>query len=122
MTGIKDFDKVLRTERKARISGEEVDVTKIPSRVTLEMARLNDSSEELNSEEGFYKSIDLVAQACKPSNPKITTEWLLDNTDFETLMDFMDYVLDPVKQRTEKAEQEALKNMTARAGKGKKKR
>lgn len=99
---IKNFDQVIREERKARIAGEEVDVTKIPSRVTLEMAKLNDDAKELNSEEGFYKSVDLVARACQPSNPTITADWLLDNTDFETLMEFMEWVIEPVKQRTEK--------------------
>ena len=98
----KDFDKVIRPERKARIAGEDVDVSKIPSRVTLEIAKLNDDVKELNSEQGFYKSVDLVAKACQPSNSKITANWLLDNTDFETLMEFMDWVLEPVKQRTEK--------------------
>ena len=109
----KDFDKVIRPERKARIAGEDVDVSKIPSRVTLEMAKLSDDAKELNSEEGFYKSVDLVAKACAPSNPKITAEWLLDYTDFIELMEFMDWVLEPVKKRTEETE----KNMKARAGK-----
>lgn len=120
MSGIKDFDSVLKPERIMKIRGEEVDVTKIPSRVTLEMAKLNDNAKELNSEQGFYKSIDLVSQACKPTNPKITTEWLLDNTDFETLMDVMDYVLEPINKRVDKTEKEALKNMTARANKKRK--
>lgn len=117
---IKDFDSVLKEERKVRISGEDIDVTKIPSRVSLEMARLSDSQEELNSEEGFYKAIDMVSQACKPSNSKITADWLLDNTDFETLMDFMEYVLEPIRRRTEQTEQNALKNMKAQASKKKK--
>lgn len=110
---IKDFDQVIKEKRLARIAGEEVDVTKIPSRVTLEMAQLADNADKLNSEEGFYKSVDLVAKACYPSNNKVTAEWLLDNTDFETLMAFMDWVLEPVKQRTE----QAAKNTKAQASK-----
>lgn len=109
--GIRDFDKVLGEERKAKICGEIVDVTRIPSRVTLEMAKLADSVEDLNSEQGFYKSVDLVSKACLPSNPKITPDWLIDNTHFEQLMEFMDYVLEPVKKRTEDAE----KNLMAQA-------
>lgn len=120
-TGLKDFDSILRPERKARLHGEIIDVTKIPSRVTLEMARLSDNQKELNSEQGFFKSVELVARACKPSNDKITAHWLLDNTDFETLMDFMDYVLEPVKKRTEQAEADLVKNITARANKTQKK-
>lgn len=117
---IRDFDKVVGSERKAKIGGEVVDVTRIPSRVTLEMAKLADDATKLNSEEGFWKSVDLVSKACLPSNPKITAEWLIDNTYFEQLMDFMDYVLEPVQKRTEEAEERMMqkaKNMTAQANK-----
>ena len=101
---IKDFDKIVRTERIAILAGEKIDVSKIPSRVSLEMAKMQDDQDKLNSEDGFYKSIDLVAMACKPSNPKITADWLLDNTDYETLIDFMEYVLEPIKARVEAEE------------------
>lgn len=98
---IKDFDKLAPPKRVVKIAGEEVDVSKIPSRVTLEIARLADNADKLNSEEGFIKSLELVAMACKPSNEKITVDWLLDNTDFDTLMDFCEYVLEPIRKRTE---------------------
>ena len=116
---IKNFDKIVRPERKAILCGEEVDLTKIPTRVTLEMTRLSDNQSKLNSEEGFHATVELVAMACKPSNPKMTADWLIDNTDFETLMEFMDYALEPVKKRVEESEQEALKNMTAQVSKKK---
>jgi len=57
---IRDFDKVVQTARLARIGGEEVDVTKIPSRVTLEMVKFADVSDEISSEEKFYRTLDLV--------------------------------------------------------------
>jgi hypothetical protein len=96
---IRDFDKVVREQRIARICGEEVDVTKIPSRVTLEMTKFADNAEAMKSEESFYTVVDLVAKACSPSNPKITADWLLDNTDFETLMDFCEFVMEPIRER-----------------------
>jgi len=99
---IRDFDKVVQTARLARIGGEEVDVTKIPSRVTLEMTKLADDAEAMKQEESFYTVIDLVAKACTPSNPKITADWLLDNTDFDTLMDFCEFVMEPIRERAAK--------------------
>ncbi len=103
----RDFDQVLAPQRRARIGGQEVDCTKIPSRVTLEMARLSDDSQQLNSEAGFYASVELVAKACQPSNPTITAEFLLDHTDFETLLAFMEWVLAPVRERVAGAEKNA---------------
>ena len=96
---IRDFDKVVREQRIARICGEDVDVTKIPSRVTLEMTKLADDADAMKQEESFYTVIDLVAKACKPSNEKITADWLLDNTDFDTLMDFCEFVMEPIRER-----------------------
>jgi hypothetical protein len=96
---IRDFDKVVREQRLAVICGEQVDVTKIPSRVTLEMTKLADDADAMKQEESFYTIIDLVAKACKPSNEKITADWLLDNTDFETLMDFCEFVMEPIRER-----------------------
>lgn len=100
---IRDFDKVVQAARLARIGGEEVDVTKIPSRVTLEMVKFADVSDEISSEEKFYRTLDLVAKACTPSNPKITADWLLDNTDFDQMMDFCEFVLEPIRKRAEEA-------------------
>ncbi len=81
------------------ICGEQVDVTKIPSRVTLEMTKLADDADAMKSEESFFMVVDLVAKACKPSNEKITADWLLDNTDFETLMEFCEFVMEPIRER-----------------------
>lgn len=108
----RDFDQVVVPQRKARIGGEEVDCTKIPSRVTLEMAKMADDTKQLGSEAGFYSAVELVAKACQPSNPSVTADFLLDNTDFETLMAFMEWVLEPVKRRVDAAE----KNTAAQAG------
>ncbi len=98
---IRDFDKVIQEARIARIGGEEVDVTKIPSRVTLEMVKFADASEKMSEEERFYKTLELVAKACQPSNATITADWLLDNTDFDQMMSFCEYVLEPIRKRAE---------------------
>ncbi len=104
---IRDFDKIVRQERRAVIAGEEVDVSKIPSRVTLEMAKFAGATKTMKEDEQFLATLDLVAKACKPSNPKITVDWLLDNTDFDQMMDFCEYVMEPIRQRAEKLEGKA---------------
>lgn len=99
---IRDFDKIVKEPRIARICGEEVDVTRIPSRVTLEMTKFADDADAMKSEESFFRVVDLAAKACAPSNPKITADWLLDNTDFDTLMDFCEFVMEPIRERAAK--------------------
>ncbi len=99
---IRDFDKLIQQPRIARIAGEEVNVTKIPSRVTLEMVRFADKTKEMTAEQTFHQTLELVAKACQPSNPKITADWLLDNTDFDQMMDFCEYVLEPIRKRADK--------------------
>ncbi len=116
-TGLRNFDAVIRPDRKGIIGGEEVDVSKIPSRVALELAEMKDTIKK-DDDNAFYKSIELVAKACQPSNKKITAEFLLDNTDIETLLDIVDWVLEPILKRSE----ESAKNPPAQASKKKKSR
>lgn len=110
-SGLKNFDAVKRPERRAMIGGEEVDVTKIPSRVALELAEMKDKLTE-DDDNAFYKSVDLVSKACLPSNPKVTADFLIDNTDLETLLEFTDWVLEPVMKRVDET-----KNTQAQANK-----
>lgn len=99
---IKDFGKVVRPQRKLLLAGEEIDVSVIPSRVAIEMTQLADQQDK-SSEDTFMQAVDLVSRVCQSKNPKITVDWLLDNTDFELLMDVIDFVLEPVKHRAEAA-------------------
>ena len=99
---IKDFDKIVPEKRVAILAGEEIDVSKIPTRVTIELAKLKDRKDELSDDvKGFEKTLEIIALACK-SNPKINADFLIDNTDFEQLMDFIDFILEPITKRTEK--------------------
>lgn len=111
-SGIVDFDVIVPQERLARIGGEVVNVATIPTRVTLEMARLADKKDQLEGGDMFDKLIALISSACVVNNPKVTEEFLLDKTTFESLAAFIDFVLNPI---TEKAEAllENAKNMKA---------
>jgi hypothetical protein len=41
----------------------------------------------------------VVAIACQRSNPKVTKDWLIDNVDMFTLVEFAQFVMEPVTAR-----------------------
>jgi hypothetical protein len=95
---MKDFDAVVRQKRIARLAGEEIDVSLIPSRVMFELLDMMDG-EDLNNAKNFFRVVEMVAKICQVSNKKITADWLADNTDLETLLDFSEFVMEPAKNR-----------------------
>lgn len=103
--GIRDFDIIVPKERLARIGGEVVNVATIPTRVALGLARFADTKNQEDSGEMFEGVIKLISLACIKSNPKVTPEFLMDNTTFESVSAFIEFVLNPV--------QEKAKNLTA---------
>lgn len=99
---IRDFDRVVPEKRQARIGRRVVDVTRIPSRVALEMARFADNPASVSNEEGFLAMVNLVARVCQGTDKTITTDWLIDNSDIVGLLDFVNFVLSPLKERAER--------------------
>jgi len=96
---IKDFDKIVRPVRKAKLSGEIIDLSKLPTLVTIRIAKAQRDKKKLSEDpNSFEKTIETIAIACK-SNPKVTKDWLIENTDLEQLLDFMAFVLEPVTNR-----------------------
>jgi len=78
-----------------------IDVTMIPAKMSLELARFSDQAErgELDSETTLTRMFDLAAEVCQVSDPTVTTEWLLASTTFDQLFDFIDYVIEPLRSR-----------------------
>ena len=98
---IKDFNTVLPPKRIAKLADEEIDVSLIPSRVTLELAIFRDSifkGKIKSLEEQYRKSVEIVAKICQVKNPKITPEWLIENTNYEQLNEFIDFVFEPINR------------------------
>lgn len=95
---IKDFDVLAPPKRLAKIGGEEVDISFIPTRIALEFMAFSDFKEEGFKPEMFQKIVDVTAKLCLRSNPKMTADWILDNVDPVTLMQFLVY---SVKSLTE---------------------
>ncbi len=113
----RDFDIFNKPKRFAVVAGEKIDVSRIPTIVQIKIAELNKrekgmSKEEKASPERFLELIDIIALACA-KNPKITKDWLIENTDMEQLLDLMQFILEPLKARAEKkGESEGVKTET----------
>lgn len=103
---IKDFNRLIPEQRIAVLGDKEIDVTKIPSRVSLQLAEYADevADGKLSPKEQFLKAVDVVVSVCKVSAPEVTTDWLLDNTDFAQLMQFTRFVLAPIQGAAERQE------------------
>lgn len=96
---IKDFDKIIPPKRIAKLAGKEIDVSLIPSRTSLELAIFRDKVLKMkSSEEQQRKSLEIVVQVCQVKNPKITVDWLLDHTHYAQLIEFIDFVLEPLNR------------------------
>jgi len=100
----KDFSQTVYPMRIEVIENEEIDVSKISTRVMLNLVELKDRQEELKAGGTgiFYELIEIIAQACK-ANKKITTDWLIDNTDIMQLLDLMEYIIEPLTVKVESA-------------------
>ncbi|MBU8733434.1 hypothetical protein KM915_25820 [Cytobacillus oceanisediminis] len=102
---ILDLDKLIPDKRIVKLAGKEIDVSKIPSEVTIEMAAKQD---EMKS--GTNKSFDMVFETaikiCNASNQDepITKEWLIKNTTLDQLLALMEFIMKPFKERAEKAQ------------------
>ncbi len=108
---LKDFGTVVPQKRIARIAGEEVDVSVFSTRATLKLIELTLSPEKqaaLESGQGIEDLLEVVAIACQRSNLRVTKDWLIDNVDMFTLVEFAQFVMEPVTAR--------LKAMEAKEG------
>lgn len=65
------------------VAGEALDFSFIPTRATLKGIRIIEDmrTEKISEADGMDKIIELIADVCSRSNPKITVDWILDNTN-----------------------------------------
>ena len=96
-----DFDKLVFRPRIAQLAGQEVDVTKIPSAVALEVAQFRDKIFTLGDEKVYKNLIELTSRICMLSNKKLTPEFLISHTHHSQLMKFVSFVLAPLRERVE---------------------
>lgn len=99
---ILDLDKLVPDKRIVKLAGKEIDVSKIPSEVTLEMV---EQEEKLNSGSGesFDVIFDMMVKISNATNPDddITKDWLVKNTSMEQLLALMEFVMRPLRERAE---------------------
>ena len=98
----KDFSKRKVQERKMKIADQEVDVSRIPTRVMLKLIELKDKEEELitGGIETFMELVEIISMACH-KNKKITVDWLIDHTDIEMLMGIIAFIVEPLTKLVE---------------------
>jgi hypothetical protein len=112
---IKDLDKLAPQQRQIRLSGRVIDVTTIPSRVLLESAKFADEMEKYSGEERLVKAIGIAARIAQVHDTEITADWLLDHADLNQLMAFIDYTLEPLKQRVAEQQEKEGNAETAKS-------
>jgi hypothetical protein len=105
---MKDFDVLAPPRRVAKIGGEEIDVSLMSARVALEFVKFS-GKYNFNSAKGLKTDdfkpemledmIRIIAMICKKSSEKITADWLLDNIELPTLIEFMRFVFEPMTSR-----------------------
>ena len=109
---IKDFDKIIPDKRIAILAGNEFDVSKISTRMALKQVAFRDNALKMNGEEAFKKAVEIVAEICGKAtvkgnffkrlfNKTIDEKWLINNTNYEQLTQFMEFVLEPLMAKAE---------------------
>lgn len=119
----KDFDALLPEKRIAKLGGENIDITVIPARVALKFIDFSKkySAESLktmdntNFDSGMIDSVlEIVELICARSSSKITKDWLLDNMDIKTLMEFVNFIFEGITNTESDAiEGDSEKNLTS---------
>lgn len=109
---LKDFDVLSPPTRTAKIGGEEISFSIIPARIALKFIDFSkkfditglDKDDTDSFDPGMLEGIlEIVATVCQKSNPKITADWLMDNVDIGTLMEFVHFVFAGMKKITSDA-------------------
>lgn len=104
---MRDFDILAPPKRIAKIGGEDIDVSLMSARVSLKFVTFAEKYNFLNTSlttadfkpEMLDDMVEIIALICKKSNAKITSDWLLDNLELPVLIEFMQYVFEPMLSR-----------------------
>jgi hypothetical protein len=103
----KDFDTLIVDKRTAILAGKTFDVSKISTRDALKYVVFRDKVLTMSGEDALRKMAAIVADICGKSvikggfftrlfNKPINEKWLIENTNYEQLQAFIDFVLEPL--------------------------
>jgi len=107
MAEVLDLDKLIEDKRKVKLAGKEIDVSKIPSKISLKILDKYDELSEDNPE-SMNLVVDMIVDIINSQNEEeITEEWLMDKTSIKQLMKLIEFVMAPIN---EKVEQDDTKN------------
>lgn len=82
--GVLDGVDVLDPPKKVvYVAGEAFDFTFIPTRITIKSLRIMDGMKtgKISEVDGMEQIIEVIAEQASKTNPNITADWILDNTD-----------------------------------------
>lgn len=94
----KIFGGVVSEKRTATVAGVDVDLSRIPSRYTLELIDATSAGKNVD----YREVARILAAICAVSAPEIDTDFILDRLELTEINDLVEYV---VEQITEKAKQ-----------------
>ena len=116
---LKDFDKLIPDKRTAILAGKTFDVSLVSTRQALEYIKFRDVVLTMTGEASLRKMASIVAGICGKSaakgffkrllNKPIDENWLLNNSNFEQLQAFMDFVIAPLMAQPEEVGKEKKK-------------
>ena len=99
---ILDLDKLIPDDRIIRLAGREINVSKIPSQVTLEMASKSEVLQS-GSDESFDEVFDMILKICNANKSEneeeVTKEWIVSNTSMDQLLTLIEFVMKPLNDR-----------------------
>ncbi len=120
MSNILDLDKLVPEKREVVLAGEKIDVSKIPSRVTMEVAEKADLFSS-GSAESFPELLEMIVKICKPSKEDITQDWIIDNTSMDQLIALIQFVLEPLQEKADEMTEGSPQGQDQQEVKGKNK-
>lgn len=100
MTKNKIFGGVVSEKRTATIAGVEVDVSRIPSRYTLELMEATATKVDYN------ELIRIIAEICALSAPEITDDFLLDHLELTEINELVEYLIEPIMEKAKQKQVE----------------
>jgi hypothetical protein len=100
---ILDLDKVIPKKRIVKLAGKEIDVSIIPSEVTIEMATKQEEM-KAGTNNSFEMVFDTAVKICNASNPDepVSKDWLIKNTTLDQLLALMEFIMKPFADRAAK--------------------
>lgn len=92
---LEDLDILDPPKKLVKIAGETIDVSFIPSRVTIEATRISTAfdKKQISVDEMFERMVGIIVKIGSKSNPKITSDWVLDNLSIQKVTKLMEVIV-----------------------------